>query len=242
MKFLPAFLLLGFTAVSLNISAQTPQQKQDPNSYDPKAKAILDDVSKTAKSYTSITATFSLTMEKADKTKDVHEGTIVMKGSKYKISLNRKIKDKVYLEEYINNGKTVWTFSQKDNEVTIDNAPDPAKKKNSNSISPSDIFTIHEKGFKYKFIKEEMQNGKAVQLIDLYPDNPDKKNYSIVKVVIDKAKKQIISVTFNNKDGSKTIYTVKSFTPNLEVADTTFTFDSKTHPGCKSVDLRDEDE
>lgn len=62
------------------------------------------------------------------------------------------------------------------------------KIKNENSISPNDLFTIHEKGFKYKFIKEETQSGKVVQLIDLYPEKADKKNYSIVKVTIDKLK------------------------------------------------------
>ena len=212
---------------------------QDP-SYDPKAKQILTDVSNTAKAYTSITATFSITIKKADGTSDVKNGSIVMKQCKYKITLENKVKDVIKKEEYYNDGKTTWVYSEKDKEVNID-CYDPTKKKSENSISPNDIFIIHEKGFKYKFIKEEIQNGKVVQLIDLYPEKPDKKNYSIVKVTIDKVKKQIINVVFINKDGSTTTYTVKTFTANLEVADTTFQFDTKANPGVSVVDLREDD-
>jgi outer membrane lipoprotein-sorting protein len=212
------------------------------NAYDPKAKAILDEVSKTAKAYTSITATFSITMTKADKSTDVKNGSIVMKNCKYKITLENKIKEVIKKEEYYNDGKTTWVYSEKDKEVTIDCAPDPNVKKSENSISPNDIFTIHEKGFKYTFVKEMTQpDGKVVQLIDLFPENPDKKNYHTVHLTIDKVKKQITNVIFVNKDGSTTTYAVKTFTPNLDVPDTTFQFDVKAHPGVTVTDLREED-
>lgn len=216
-----------------------PAKQQDPN-YDPKAKAILDEVSKTAKAYSTITATFSITMKKADNTSDTKNGTVVMKSGKYKITLENKVKDAVKKEEYYNDGKTTWVYSESKKEVTIDNAPTASAT--SNTISPNDIFTIHEKGFKYKFIKEEVQNGVTVQLIDLYPEKPEKKNYHTVKLTIDKNKKQIIKVIFLNKDGSSTTYTVKTFTPNLDVPDSTFQYDEKAHPGVTRIDMRDDDE
>jgi outer membrane lipoprotein-sorting protein len=239
--FRKVLLTLPAGMLALTAFAQPPAQKTDPN-YDPKAKLILDDVSKTAKSYATITASFSISLKKTDGTTDVKNGSIIMKSGRYKIVLENSAKGGVVKkEEYYNDGKTTWVYSEKDGEVTIDCAPDPAAKKNENSISPNDIFTIHEKGFKYKFIKEETQNGKAVQLIDLYPEKPDKKNYHTVKLTIDKAKKQIINVVFLNKDQTTTTYTVKSLTPNLEVADGVFQFDSKTHPGVSVIDLREGD-
>jgi len=237
-SFLSSVITLAMFALPVAISAQA---KTGPD-YDPKAKTILDGVSATAKSYQSITATFTVTMEKPDKTKDVKEGSVILKGNMYKITLENKVKEKVYHEEYYNDGKTVWVYNEKDKEATIDDAPDPAKKKNDSQISPTEIFTIHEKGFKYKFIKEEVQGGKTVQLIDLYPEQPDKKNYHTVHITIDKVKKQIVSVIFVNKDQSKTTYTVKTFTPNIAYTDATFKFDCKTHPGVSCVDLRNGDE
>ncbi len=219
------------------------QPKTGPD-YDPKAKTILDGVSATAKSYSSITATFSITMEKPapDKTKEVKDGTVILKGNMYKIILDNKQKDKVYHEEYYNDGKTMWVYNEKDKEATIDNAPDPAKKKNENQISPTEIFTFHEKGFKFKFIEEKNEGGVIMQYINLFPEVPDKKNYHTIKLKIDKVKKQIVSITQMNRDGSKTTYTVKTFTPNTAYPDASFKFDTKTHPGVEVIDLRDGDE
>jgi outer membrane lipoprotein-sorting protein len=227
------FLLLP----ALFLSVMTFAQPADPN-YDPKAKAILEEVSKTTKAYSSITATFSITVKQANGTSDVKNGTVIMKGGMYKIVIENKVKDVIKKEEYYNDGTTTWVYSEKDKEVTIDNAPDPAKKK-SETITPNDIFTLYEKGFKYTFVKEETQNGKVVQIINLFPEKPDKKNYHTVKVTIDKTKKQIINVVFMNKDGSTTTYNVKTFTPNAVVSDATFKYDKKAHPAdVQEIDMR----
>lgn len=239
-NFLNTITLAAAFAFPVLATAQTPA-KTGPD-YDPKAKTILDGVSATAKAYQSITATFTIAMEKPGAAKETKDGTVILKGSMYKVVLENKQKDKVYKEEYYNDGKTMWVYNEKDKEVTIDHAPDPAKKKNDNQISPSEIFTIHEKGFKYSFVKEETQAGKVVQLVNLVPEQPDKKNYHTVKLTIDKVKKQIISVVFLNKDGSKTTYTVKTFVPNTVYTDATFKYDTKTHPGVTVIDMRDEEE
>jgi outer membrane lipoprotein-sorting protein len=230
-------ITLAIPALLLSVMAFA--QPADPN-YDPKAKAILDEVSKTAKAYSTISATFSVTVKQANNTTDVKNGSVIMKGGKYKIILDNKVKDVVKKEEYYNDGKTTWVYIEKQKEVTIDYAPDPTKKKAENSISPNDIFTIHEKGFKYTFIKEETQNGRVVQIINLFPEKPDKKNYHTVKVTIDKLKKQIINVVFLNKDGSSITYNVKTFTPNTEISDAMFQFDLKAHPGTSVIDLRED--
>jgi outer membrane lipoprotein-sorting protein len=219
------------------------QTKTGPD-YDPKAKTILDGVSATAKAYTSITANFTITTEKPGAAKESKTGTVILKGNMYKITLNNKnAKGVAYKEEYYNDGVSMWVYNENDKECTVDDAPDPAKKKNENTISPTEIFTFHEKGFKYKFIKEETQTGgKVVQLIDLYPEQPDKKPYHTVKLTIDKVKKQIISIVLVNKDGSKTTYTVNTFTPNTAYTDATFRFDKAAHPGVTIISLKDEDE
>ena len=40
------------------------------------------------------------------------------------------------------------------------------------------------------------------------------------------------------KDGSTQSYSIKSFTPNTDLPDTDFKFDSKLHPGVSVEDLR----
>jgi outer membrane lipoprotein-sorting protein len=214
-------------------------QPTDPN-YDPKAKVILDDVSKTAKGYSTITATFTITIKHPDGSADVKNGTAVLKGSKYKVILENKVKDVIYKEEYYNDGTKTYVFTEKNGELTIDKAPDPNATRSENSISPSSLFSAWDKGFKYKFIKEEVKDGRTYQYIELYPEKPDKKNYTMVQLTIDKAKKQITSITLKMKDGSTTVYAIKTFTPNLEVTDATFKFDEKAHKVKTRVDLTED--
>ncbi len=229
--------LAAMIALPASAFAQT---KTGPD-YDPKAKTILDGVSATAKAYSSITANFTITTEKPGGVKESKTGTVILKGKMYKIILNSKNSaGKDYKEEYYNDGTTMWTYNGNDNECQIDAAPDPAKKKNENTISPTEIFTFHEKGFKYTFVDEKTEGGVVVQNVKLIPENPDKKNYHTIKLKIDKVKKQIISITQLNKDGSTTTYTVNTFTPNTVYTDATFKFDKTKYPGCTCVDLRDE--
>jgi outer membrane lipoprotein-sorting protein len=189
---------------------------------DPKAKGILDELSAKTKAYTSIKAEFSFTTEKKDKTKDVQNGKIETKGKKYKLEIPGH---EIYCD-----GKTVWEFIKDANEVQIKDM----ETEGEGSINPSNIFTIYEKGFKYKFEGEDA----TTQTISLFPENPDKKKYHTAKLFVNKGKKEISSVKMLMKDGSTQTYTIKTFTPNAVIADSEFTFDAKAHPGVSIEDLR----
>lgn len=192
---------------------------------DKKAKGILDELSVKTKAYTTIKAEFSVTVESKDKKKETQNGTISIKGGKYKLEISG--------QEIICDGKTTWTYLKDANEVQI-NDVDPK----SDELNPSKIFTIYEKDFKYKFDKEETTGGVVIQTINLYPTAPDKKKFHTVKLMIDKNKKQISSVKTLMKDGSSTTYTIKTFSPNLDMKDSNFTFDKAAHPGVEITDLR----
>ena len=195
---------------------------------DPKAKKTLDEVSAKTKTYTSIKAEFTITLIGKDKkTTETQNASVLLKGSKYKL----KIKG----QDIISDGKTIWTCLMDSKETQI-NCVDA---KSADAVTPSNMFTLYETGFKYKFEKEEMQGGKMVQLIDLYPLNPDKKKFHTAKLVIDKTKKQIVSIKLMMKDGGLQTFVIKSFIPNSEIKEVVLIYDPKTYPGFELVDLRD---
>ncbi len=189
---------------------------------DPKAKAILDELSAKTKAYTSIKADFSFTVEKKDKSKDTQNGKIQTKGSKYKLEIPGH---EIYCD-----GKTLWDYIKDANEVQIKEAENDKE----DGVNPTTIFTMYEKGFKYKFESESATQ----QIIALYPENPDKKKYHTVKLYIDKTKKQITMVKMMMKDGSTHTYEIKKFETNTAIADSDFTFNTKAHPGISIEDLR----
>lgn len=196
---------------------------------DAKAKGILDEVSKKTKSFTTIKADFTITMQPADKTKkaDTQNGSLLLKGDKYKLSIKG--------QEIISDNKTIWTYLKDANEVQINNVDNTS----DDALNPSKIFTMYEKGYKYKYEKEEMQGTKAVHVINLYPANPDKAKFHTAKLYVDKVDKRIISMKMMMKDGSTVVYGIKTFESNQPVTDNLFTFDAKAHAGVEVVDLRD---
>lgn len=207
-------LMLG---TSLCLFAQT----------DIKAKTILADVSKKYRSFNSVKADFSYTIDNPQaKVKDTQSGTLLIlsKVNKYKVTLKG--------QELISDGKSQWTYLIADKEVQlnhIDNSP--------NALNPANIFTIYEKGFKYLYVEDSKVNGRTCYVIDLIPLD-DKRSFFKVRLQIDKINKLITNALIFDKNGNRYTYSIKSFTPNMNVPDSTFTFDSKKYPGVEVVDLR----
>jgi outer membrane lipoprotein-sorting protein len=211
---------LFFITILLAFSFQIIGQK------DEKAKTILKEVSDKTKSYTSLKLKFLYISEsKAKKSADTTKGTIFIKGEMYKLFFGGN--------EIFSDGKTVWTHQVDLGEITI-TEPDP---KDDNALNPSNILQVYEKGFKYKFMGEFTSKGITFYQIDLYPEQPKQKNYSIVKLKIDKAKSQLESIKMIGKDGNDNTIELLEFTPNAKVTDTMFKFDPAKYP--KDIEIND---
>ena len=210
------------------IFAQMPKE-----TVDAKAKGILDELAKQTKTYATIQADFTVITEKKESnTKstvtDTQTGTLHLKGTKYKLEFKGQT---IFCD-----GKTQWTYIKESNEVQVNNAPDPNATDNP---SPVNIFTLYEKGYKYKYEKEDVLNGAKVDIINLYPLDPDKKSFHTIQLSIDKTKKQIVSAKIMNKNGTSNTITVKNFTTNTDMPDAMFTFNKADYKGVEVVDLRD---
>ncbi|HTA63269.1 MAG TPA: outer membrane lipoprotein carrier protein LolA [Bacteroidia bacterium] len=216
-----SFLLLA----SSFVFAQTPAVADQ----DPKAKAILDDLSKTTKSYKTISAEYELILlNKEKKQTDKQSGKIQVKGNKYKLEIPGNT--------IVCDGKTVWTYNKDAQEVSIKNFEPNSEE----GLNPSNIFTLYETGYKYKYEKEEKIGANTYHVINLYPAvKPEKKKFSIIKLFVEKTKKQVGEIKMMMKDGGTQTYEIKSFTPNAPLADTVFAFDTKSFKADQIVDERD---
>ncbi|MBN4072185.1 outer membrane lipoprotein carrier protein LolA [Flavobacteriales bacterium AH-315-E23] len=216
-RLLPILLLFSFLVVNA----------QNTTDYDPKAKAILDGVSAKNETYSSVKIKFQYSMDNVkDDIHESQEGTLLLKGEQYKLELAGR---EIYCD-----GKSQWTYSPDDEEATIS---EPNYEEGT--LSPTNIFTIYEKGFKYQYIKEEVKDGKTLQLIKLFPEDADSKPYHTIKLYIDKAKKQIHSITIVGKEGDDYTYKILKLTPNPATTPADFKFDKAKHPGVEVIDLRD---
>lgn len=196
---------------------------------DPRAKKILDELSAKTKTYTSIVADFTITTEnKKDKTSETQKGKISIKGKKYKLELSDQL--------IISDNVTVWSVLHESKEIQINDIGTKAK---DGAITPDNIFTIYETGFKNEFVKEEVQKSGAVyQYIKLFPIDTKKRNFHTALLTIDKKKKQMVSMKVMGKDGSDITYLIKSFQANANLDEAAFTCDPKKYQGYEVVDLR----
>ncbi|RCH54098.1 outer membrane lipoprotein carrier protein LolA [Mucilaginibacter hurinus] len=204
---------------------------------DKDAKLILNELSKKYRSYTSIKTDFSVTVDnKQAGAVHTQTGTVISKtkGNKFKISLYDPVsKSKSAIDhEIISDGKTQWTYLVDQKEVQVNDAG-----QGDDAFNPAQIFTIYEKGYKYLYTGTQKTGGKLYQVIDLTPE-AEKAQFFKIRLMIDKAKKQIYNVLVFDRNGSKYNYTLKTVTPNVPVADALFSFDPKKYPGVEVVDLR----
>lgn len=192
-----------------------------------KAKEILAEVSKKYRTYDVIKTEFSYTLENPQaKIKETQSGTLFVRSkvNKYKVILKG--------QELISDGKNQWTYLKADKEVQLSEVDN-----SSDALNPAKIFTIYEKGFKSVYTNDTKLNGKVLHNIDLTPLD-GKRSFFKVRLQIEKLTKQITNAVIFDKNGNKYTYTIKTFTPNVKVPESTFAFDSKLYPGVELVDLR----
>jgi outer membrane lipoprotein carrier protein len=193
---------------------------------DPEAKKILDAVSTKFKTFSTVQAGFTYKVENGSgKALSTKTGTILMKGTKYKVSFGGN--------EIFCDGKTVWNYDKSSNEVTISNL-DAA----SGMITPQKLFTnFYDKDFLYVLNGEKKSGTKTLQEIEMTPTDKTK-SFHKVYVQVDKTAKVIYSTKVLENGGNRYTYTVSSMKTNAPIADNMFVFNKSKYPGVEEVDLR----
>lgn len=217
--------LLGVILFACSLFAQKDQKQG--SVHDTKAKEILDKVSAKTKAFKTIKADFVISREDKKDTKksSTQKGSIWIKGSKYKLDLMGTI---TYCD-----GKTRWAYIKDSKEINI-TEPDA---KTDNLIDPSKVFTIYEKGYKYKYINEKFEDGLQLHEIELYPENLTTK-ISRLTVQIEKDNNRIHSIKYVDKDGVTITVKVAKFTPDAEITDADVTYNKANFPGAEVIDMR----
>jgi outer membrane lipoprotein carrier protein len=191
---------------------------------DPKATALLDEVSAKTKSYKSIKAEFSYTMEnKQAKINEEKKGSLLLSGDKYRLTVAGQV--------VICDGKTIWTYIEESNEVQINNL-----NNKDDALTPSKLLTSYSDNFKSKIIKDNNQNDPNLETLELIPNTS--KSFTKAIIAIDKTKKQVKSFSLSDKNGNIFTYRISKFTTDLPVNPTDFSFDKSKFPGVEVIDMR----
>lgn len=191
---------------------------------DKRAATILDAMSNKYKSMTSFKVSFTYTNE-GTAAKDTYKGEASVKGNKFRL--------KMAGQEIFNDGKTMTTYIKESNEATVTNY-DP---KEVGDVDPTKIYTIYKKGYKYIFIEETTERGRAYEVVELSPEKKESK-ISKVQIKVDKKDKSVKSWKITQKNGQRVVFKVDKFAPNAAPDDKLFAFDKNQYKGVEVIDLR----
>lgn len=197
---------------------------------DQKAEKILDELAEKNKSYSTIKADFSIKYKnlQSGNYENTSQGTILMKGDKYKLDLSRSV---IYY-----NGTTLWNYMPEVEEVNISEpVQDPEEQDILNH--PNRIFDIYKEDFKYKYLGQNTQNNASYHKIDLYPKDLEK-DYSRIRLHISSGDYQIQSAKIFGKDGTRYTLTIENMEVNQPIDDSAFVFSKAEHPNVEVIDMR----
>jgi outer membrane lipoprotein carrier protein len=213
---------LFFSGLLMNARAQNNSLGKN----DPDAKKILDQVSAKIKSFKSVQATFTLSIEDSKgKSQGVKKGTFYQKGSQYHISITG--------QEIFSDGKTSWSYDKSTNEVTITKVDQTVK-----TVTPEKFFTdFYDKDFLYKLNGNVKQGTKDLQEIELTPTDKTKTFFKVL-LYIDSKTKTMYSMKSLEKNGTKYTLTINSLNGTSVISDSQLVFDKSKYPGVDEVDLR----
>ncbi|WP_162051986.1 LolA family protein [Pontibacter pamirensis] len=192
---------------------------------DPKASKILDSMSQKYRTMKAFKADFAQTLENPSaKVKETMAGNILVSGEKYRLGVSG--------QEIINDGKLMWTFLKDANEVTIMESDEEAE-----SMSPSKIFDMYKKGYKYSYAGTETKEGATYDVIELAPEDRKNPIYK-VRLFINQKDKSLKSWEMFRNNGNRYTYTIQNFQANPALASDAFIFNKAKYKGVQVVDLR----
>ena len=208
MKFLKINFLL-FALISLStIVAQTK---------DPKAKQFLNEVNEKVNSYDNIEISFKYVLEnESENIRQETKGKVTLEGDKYVLD--------ILGIQRIFDGKTLYTISSEDEEVTISNE----NSEEENTISPSQLFSFFESGYNYTLDIIQNKMGRKIQYIKLIPiDSETEIKYALLG--IDIKTKHIYNLIEIGENNTKTTLNVLEFNTNTPLPQSFFKFDASKY-------------
>ncbi len=207
------------TAVMFPVEATSALQ-------DDRAAKILNDFSSRIDAAPSVKLDFTFIVSSLrDDAQEEFTGTIVMKGSKYRLETMEMVS---WFD-----GTSVYTLMPDVKELIISD-PD---EDGGIMANPVNLFSIYDEEFRYRFIGEARQSGKVLYEIDLHPLDLDR-DFHTVKLFIDKESLFLYSAVIAAKDGTRYTFLVNDYDTRKQLPEDFFTYSKEKYQDVEIIDMR----
>ena len=183
------------------------------------ALELLNSMSDNYKKMKGFTSSFTYSMKNlTEDITDSFSGKISVKDDKYVLFIEG--------QKIINDSKTVWTYLEDLNEVTISEF-DPSEQ----DISINNVFEVYKEGYKHKFINKI----NWIYTFEIYQDDENKSYFNISFEIFEND--QLSSFTVYDKSNSIFIYSIDDFLEE-ELDNSLFSFIIENYPDIEVIDFR----
>ena len=217
------FFLLG---VCWAISLQG-QDNVDHNP-DPKAKAILQELSNHLSTFSDLNYQFRFTIVYPESdADDIIEGRYIQKGDQYRLETPTHY--------FICDTKNKWVVDLKGKEIQIH---DYVASTGGDISDPQSLLNIYTNpNYDYRFVFDGEQDGKEVQIIEF---KPIERGNEMTKAIltIDRPNHQIHTMEVFNRDGSRLHLLIQSVETNTNPTADAFIVSDEQFPNFYIEDLR----
>ena len=187
--------------------------------HEARANKLLEKVSETLAYYSNIKVDFTYELvNRSEYIQEKERGSLVVQGDSYLLNL-MGIKQ-------ICDGSQVHTVNPENEEVLIEDVGDALGE----GLNPSSLFSFYKEGYLFTWdIKQPILGGRTIQYIKLTPiDTYAQAAYLLLG--IDTKTYHIYKLIEVGENDTETTLTVRSFTPDVNLAADTFVFDQKDYP------------
>ncbi len=215
---------MNMKRISLIIAAILSVFALSAQDVDGGATPILKKLASKYAAFSTMKIDYTYKCEKNGKVLDSKSGLMTVKGDKYTFVFGNQTS--------FCDGKTLWNYQKDVNEVSVFEYIE----EEDNLLNPAKILDGWDKEYRAKFIREENDNNKVVQVIDLMPLKSS--SFYKIRLMIDKAKQEIISISAFEKDNTTYSYHIDKLVVNTSMDDASFVFDMKKYPNVDVNDMR----
>ena len=215
---------IAMIAIVAASSAVASSYAQDNSAAE--ARQMLDQMAAKAKAFETIDIEFSLTTDdKKTSTKEVHQGSLKVKGDKYVMD----VCDIVTFSD----SKSVSVWQKKNNELDISDIDED----DSYAMTPQRLLGAYDKGYNLRLMGDRTVGMNHYTEIDLYPTDT-KSNIVRIRISVDSRTHKLKKLMQQTKNGVYTTVEITKFETNKAMDDSLFRFDKGKHPEVEIVDLR----
>lgn len=221
-------LIVCLCCFTQGLFAQDKQYTSSKDS-DPEAVALINSIRTKYDAFSTMSADFRLDISLPNHPIETQKGTISRRGDQVRFKLGD--------QEGIINTEAAYIIQHGNKEVMINNLPDP--EETSGVLTPQTLFNFYEgDNFIVALQGEENHSGQQVKVIELKPVDPDNSEFTKLRLLINPAKKSLVSIKAFSRDASNFTFHLDKTQGNISLAANTFSFRKEDFPGYHIEDLR----